>query len=764
MMKKALLSLLMGLVALPMAFGQQVVLDDTTMCSPLKWRDNQTYTKDTTAVLITDTAVYVLKYTRPTFDTTDLAGNPVQVNGECEATWNGKTWATAGSFNDTTLIVSPSASCKVTKLQVNLATTDTLDTIAACGSYTAFWGTTYTSDQDIDTTVTHGDCTYDKHLVLTVNPEYAAHSVQVNAECEYLWEGDTIRDFDEHTKTLHTVAGGCDSIVNLTVLTYSGQANHSFDIVACDTFFTYNNIATWMDTITISGSYSYDSVYGTYPTATDPGQCAHHTILNVNIVTSNTDSSSITPEVIAEAACSYTWGGMEITNDSVHYHIFSSVIGGCDSIAAIQVEQFTGHTYDTTVIEHCGSSYTWKNNAFAGLPNYNNGFSFSKDTVASVEVIDTVANCTAHYTLDLSFYTKHDTIKNRRICGFQYSLPTSSYKIRNSNGQYVTASNVPPFTESGFYEVNGNGDSMYSVSNGCATRKTLQLELKNPEQRYRSTEPIEVVACDKYTVILDDLPIASNLTSNCDSTFIVPNHVDYYTCYDSILYLSLTIKKSSRDEVTVDACDSYYWSVTDTTYTRSITKDVKYDVKNAVGCDSIISLKLTINYTPVVNILGEWVVNPGDSTILYADPNMKINNYAWYVNEETTPRAQGRNADSLILRDINGNLDVRLLSTSTAGCTSTSWIAISANVGIDAIDEFQANIYPNPTSRYLNIESAEGISEVIIYNAVGQQVIVRSVNDSHLQLDLGSLAAGNYSLRIVGRDGQQTTRKFIVNK
>lgn len=764
-MKKALLSLLMGLVALPMAFGQQVVVDDTTMCSPLKWRNNQTYTRDTAVVLNTDSIIYVLTYTRPDYDTAALAGDPIEVAGECTAIWGGKTWTTPGTFLDTTLVMTPTASCKISRIHVTLATTDTLDSIATCGSYTAPWGTTYTTDQDIDTAITHGDCSYNKHLVLTVYPEYAAHSVQVTAECEYIWNNDTIRDFEVHTDTLATVAGGCDSIVNLSVTSFNGQAHDTLDIVACDSLLARTYISTWDTTIASTGAYTYDSVYGTYPaTSTTTGQCTHHTTLNINIVTSNRDSSSITPQVIAGAACTYTWEGLTITDTAVHYKILHSAIGSCDSIAAIRVAEFTGEIFDTTDVEYCGSSYTWKNNAFAGLPGYNNGFKFTTDTVATVSVIDSAAGCTSYYTLNLNFYTKHDTIKNRKVCGFEYTLPTSQYKIRNSNGQYVNApNNVTPFTESGFYEVNGNGDSMYTVSNGCATRKTLQLLLKNPSQSYRDIDTTYVVACDQYRVILDGLPVTT-LTTNTERTFTVENRDDYSLCYDSILILNLTIKKSSFNDVIVDTCDSYYWDVTSTTYTTSTTKNVKHDVPNAMGCDSTTRLRLTINYTPVVNILGEWVLTPGDSTILYAAPDMAISNYAWYVNNETTPRVQGRNADSLILRDVHGNNDVRLLSTSTKGCTATSWITVTANVGIDAIDGLQASVYPNPTARYLNIESAEGIDEVTVYNTVGQQVIVRNGNGNSLQLDLGSLAAGNYSLRIVGIDGQQTTRKFIVNK
>jgi hypothetical protein len=95
---------------------------------------------------------------------------------------------------------------------------------------------------------------------------------------------------------------------------------------------------------------------------------------------------------------------------------------------------------------------------------------------------------------------------------------------------------------------------------------------------------------------------------------------------------------------------------------------------------------------------------------------------------------------------------------------SEAYTFTTASVGIDDVDALKVSVYPNPASRYLNLESAEGISNVTVYNALGQQVIARSVNAENVQLDLSSLAIGNYTLRIVSLNGKESTRKFIVNK
>ena len=54
--------------------------------------------------------------------------------------------------------------------------------------------------------------------------------------------------------------------------------------------------------------------------------------------------------------------------------------------------------------------------------------------------------------------------------------------------------------------------------------------------------------------------------------------------------------------------------------------------------------------------------------------------------------------------------------------------------------------------------------DIVIYNALGQQVLNQKASASLVTLDLGFLASGNYTMRITSLNGEQATRKFIVNK
>jgi hypothetical protein len=60
--------------------------------------------------------------------------------------------------------------------------------------------------------------------------------------------------------------------------------------------------------------------------------------------------------------------------------------------------------------------------------------------------------------------------------------------------------------------------------------------------------------------------------------------------------------------------------------------------------------------------------------------------------------------------------------------------------------------------------SDDAINTVVIYNAIGQQVITRTVDDNATMLDLGNLTTGAYTMVILSANGDRATRKFIVNK
>lgn len=773
MMRKALLTLLLAFVGVT-AFAQstpQLVLrvDSVASCDSYRWsRNNQLYARDTVVTHTVGDTTFVLYFTKMNsyIDTAQA----VEISGDCSATWDGKVWTAMGSFLDTLTAVSGCDS--IVKINVTLALYDTLKTVVKCGSYTAPWGEVYTESRVIDTTITNGECSYHNVINLTVHPEYVNQPViEVTAGCVYLWKDMTLTDTMPHSKNYKTVVGQCDSIETLRVVAYTGHQYDTVSAVACDAY----KPAWSADSIYTSGIYTHDSAYGTYLTPTGTQPCLHHDAIDLTVVTSVSDSN-VTPTLIT-AGCSYRWNGVTYTDTNVHHHLYTSVIGGCDSMVAIKIT-YTFNDHDTTRVEYCGDAYNWKtSNPSLPLPGNASDYRFTHNTDTTVVVVNSDSTCTTHYTLNLTFFTKKDTTAPVYYCGNSYNY---TYKKRNAQGAWANA--TATFTAPGLYEVAPNGDSLISVASGtnCVTYRTLNLDLNLPAQRFRA-DSIDTAVCEKFRFKADreygrNILLSANandtLTVVIDSNFTYEKHAstdeENYRdlCYDSIVHVHLILYRDRYVERTTTVCDSYVWEEFDgMTYTESGTYRDTLDERTEHGCLQIGRLKLTVNKTPVINIEGEWVLEPGGNTLLKAvaaEGSDNISMYKWYVDDVLTQ--SGAHADSLMLENVLTNTEVRLESKSVKNCTAVNWLTVTANVGIDEAETLQVNIYPNPASRYLNIESAETLSEVVIFNALGQQAVRRTVNGNAVQLDLGNLASGTYTLRINGADGSLTTRKIIVNK
>ncbi len=98
---------------------------------------------------------------------------------------------------------------------------------------------------------------------------------------------------------------------------------------------------------------------------------------------------------------------------------------------------------------------------------------------------------------------------------------------------------------------------------------------------------ITPTACDSYTA-----PDGMTYTTSGSYTATIPN---LGGC-DSVITIDLTINTASMSSMTEVACDSFALNGTTYTFTGIYTQTLT----NAVGCDSIITLNLDITHTPMV--------------------------------------------------------------------------------------------------------------------------------------------------------------------
>lgn len=152
--------------------------------------------------------------------------------------------------------------------------------------------------------------------------------------------------------------------------------------------------------------------------------------------------------------------------------------------------------------------------------------------------------------------------------------PTSGSQTVASCGNYTWSATGTTYTTSGTYS------ALLTGSNGCDSMATLNLTINNP---YATTDVIS--SCVAYywpaTGLVYGSPglYTTTLTASngCDST----------------VTLNLTISTTASSSQNLTVCQSYFWPASGATYSNSGTYSVQ--LVSTTGCDSIVTLNLTVN-------------------------------------------------------------------------------------------------------------------------------------------------------------------------
>ncbi len=101
--------------------------------------------------------------------------------------------------------------------------------------------------------------------------------------------------------------------------------------------------------------------------------------------------------------------------------------------------------------------------------------------------------------------------------------------------------------------------------------------------------------------------------------------------------------------------------------------------------------------------------------------------------------------------------------------SSTPWYAafddfsVSESLSVSNPSEGTAlKVYPNPVKDVLNLKYNTNISNVAVFNIIGQQVLSQEVNAADAKVDMSKLAAGTYVVKVTA-DNMTKTMKVIKN-
>jgi hypothetical protein len=293
--------------------------------------------------------------------------------------------------------------------------------------------------------------------------------------------------------------------------------------------------------------------------------------------------------------------------------------------------------------------------------------------------------------------TYSDTIPNIAGCD---SIITINLTINHSSSgtDVVTACDSYTWID-GITYTSSNNTATYTLTNitGCDSLVTLNLTLN-----HSSSGTDVVTACDSYTWIDGNTYTSSNNTATYTLTNI--------TGCDSLVTLNLTLNHSSSGTDVVTACDSYTW-IDGITYTSS-NHVATHMLTNSTGCDSLVTLNLTIYSSPENNITQNGTTLTAMATGV---------SYQWLDCSNNFAPIAGETGQSFTATD-NGNYAVEI---SQNGCSVISDCFIVTLVGVSE-NSFNHEIvlYPNPTDGKMKIDLGEEYSEIALtIRTIGGRVL-----------------------------------------
>jgi len=574
------------------------LIDTITSCGSYTWTDGNTYTssnntaKDTFVNAAGCDSVVTLNLTINNFTTA------IDVQTACNSyTWtDGVTYTSSNNTAKDTFVNAAGCDSVVTlNLTINNFTT-AIDVQTACNSYTWTDGVTYTSSNNTakDTFVSAAGCDSVVTLNLTINNFITATDVQTACN-SYTWtDGNTYTSSNNTAKDTFVSAAGCDSVVTLSL--------------------TINNFITAIDVQTACNSYTWTDG-NTY---TSSNNTAKDTFVSAagcdSIVTLNLTINNVTTATDVQTACnSYTWtdGNTYTSSNNTAKDTFVNA-AGCDSVVTLNL---TINNFTTAIdVQTACNSYTWTDGV-----TYTSSNNTAKDTFVNA------AGCDSVVTLNL-------TINNF----------TTAIDVQTACNSYTWTDGVT-YTSS-----NNTAKDTFVNAAGCDSVVTLNLTIND----FTTATDVQT-ACSSYTWTDGVTYTSSNNTAK--DTF-----VNAAGC-DSVVTLNLTINNFTTATDVQTACNSYTWT-DGVTYTSS-NNTAKDTFVSAAGCDSVVTLNLTINNVTTAT-----------------DVQTACNSYTWtdgvtYTSSNNTATdtfVSAAGCDSVVTLNLTINNVITATDVQTA-CSSYTW-------------------------------------------------------------------------------------------
>ncbi len=487
--------------------------------------------------------------------------------------WNGSSYAAGGTYS-AMLINSTGCDSLVTLvLAVNDNTAGTTP-VTICEDQLPYnWnGNNYSAAGNYSITLINSNgCDSVATLILSVNMAQSSTTPVTicNNQLPYSWNNQSYSAAGTYSVTLNS-SSGCDSVATL-ILSTNVVLSSTVALTICQNQLPYN----WN-----GNNYSAPGTYSVVLTSGSGCDSIATLILITNSIV-----SSLTTVTLCENQLPYNWNNYNYTVAGT-YSI--NLIGntGCDSVATLLLT-INNTTAGTTMINVCENE----------LPFSWNGL---------------LCQSAGTYSLMLTGNTGCDSLSTLILSVSNNTTSTTSIMICQNQLPYLW--NGQNYTASGTYLVN------LQNSNGCDSIATLIL-----------TANSVLTSNTNITICNSDIPYNWNGQSySTDGTFQV-NLISSSGC-DSIAILHLTInpvKYSGSNAAICSAELPYQWN--NQNYSSSGVYTVTLTSTN--GCDSIVTLNLTVNLTPSAPLVNSPVIYCQDDVTTSLEATITTGNQLmWYTS------------------------------------------------------------------------------------------------------------------------------------